>query len=87
MSETNGSSMGRRERRKFSAAEKLRIVLACLDAGGQSRARLPQTRTFIHTGARKPKLVRPTTHPVALKARPHSAVGSDARIESNAAFL
>ena len=32
MSETNGSSAGRRERRKFSAAEKLRIVLAGLQA-------------------------------------------------------
>ena len=32
MSETNGSSVGRRERRKFSAAEKLRIVLAGLQA-------------------------------------------------------
>ncbi len=32
MSETNGSSAGRRERRRFSAAKKLRIVLAGLQA-------------------------------------------------------
>ena len=32
MSESNGSSVGRRERRRFSAADKLRIVLAGLQA-------------------------------------------------------
>jgi transposase len=32
MSETNGTSAGRRERRKFSATEKLRIVSAGLQA-------------------------------------------------------
>ena len=32
MSETNGSSGGRRARRKFSAADKLRIVLSGLQA-------------------------------------------------------
>jgi transposase-like protein len=32
MNETNGSSGGRRERRKFGAADKLRIVLAGLQA-------------------------------------------------------
>jgi len=33
MSETNGSSAGRRERRKFSAADKLRIVLTGYEPG------------------------------------------------------